>query len=51
MAGTIIDLGLFLVATLVAALVTGMAGFAFGLIAAAVWLHILTPLQDGVAPN
>ena len=25
--------------------VTGVAGFAFGLVAAAVWLHILTPVQ------
>jgi uncharacterized membrane protein YfcA len=45
MAGTITDLGLFLVATFVAAVVTGLAGFAFGLVASAVWLHILTPLQ------
>jgi uncharacterized membrane protein YfcA len=37
--------GLFLTATFVAALVAGVAGFAFGLVAAAVWLHILTPLQ------
>jgi uncharacterized protein len=36
---------LFLVATFAAALVAGLAGFAFGLVAAAVWLHILTPLQ------
>ena len=36
---------LFLGATFVAALVTGLAGFAFGLVAAAVWLHILTPLH------
>jgi uncharacterized membrane protein YfcA len=36
---------LFVAATFVAALVTGVAGFAFGLIAAAVWLHVLTPLQ------
>jgi uncharacterized membrane protein YfcA len=36
---------LFLGATFAAALVTGLAGFAFGLVAAAVWLHILTPLQ------
>ena len=33
-------------ATFAAALVTGIAGFAFGLIAAAVWLHILTPLES-----
>ena len=36
---------LFLGATFVAALVAGLAGFAFGLVAAAVWLYILTPLQ------
>src|SRR5262245_65642268 len=36
---------LFLVATFAAALVAGLVGFAFGLAAAAVWLHILTPLQ------
>src|SRR5713226_6865903 len=36
---------LFLSATFAAALVAGLSGFAFGLIAAAVWLHILTPLQ------
>jgi uncharacterized protein len=40
-----LDLTLFLVATFLAALVAGMAGFAFGLVAAAVWLHVLTPLQ------
>src|SRR5436190_1239484 len=40
-----IDLILFLGATFAAALVTGVAGFAFGLVAAAVWLHVLTPLQ------
>lgn len=45
MDGTILSLGLFLGATFAAALVAGLAGFAFGLIAAAIWLHILTPLQ------
>ena len=40
-----LDLAFFLLATFVAALVAGLAGFAFGLVAAAVWLHILTPLQ------
>jgi uncharacterized protein len=40
-----LDLAFFLVATFAAALVAGLAGFAFGLVAAAVWLHILTPLQ------
>ena len=40
-----VDLAIFLLATFAAALVAGLAGFAFGLVAAAVWLHILTPLQ------
>jgi uncharacterized membrane protein YfcA len=39
------DLSLFLAATFAAALVAGLAGFAFGIVAAAVWLHVLTPLQ------
>ena len=42
---TIVNLALYLTATFAAALVTGMAGFAFGLVAAAIWLHILTPMQ------
>src|SRR5262245_57972125 len=45
MDGSILNLALFLGATFAAALVAGLAGFAFGLIAAAIWLHILTPLQ------
>jgi uncharacterized protein len=40
-----LDLAIFLLATFAAALVAGLAGFAFGLVAAAVWLHVLTPLQ------
>jgi len=43
--GSIANLVLYLAATFAAALVTAVAGFAFGLVAAAVWLHILTPLQ------
>jgi uncharacterized protein len=39
------DVAIFLFATFAAALVAGLAGFAFGLVAAAVWLHILNPLQ------
>ncbi|MET0671164.1 MAG: hypothetical protein ABWY66_14305 [Xanthobacteraceae bacterium] len=42
---TVLQLGLFLAATFFAALVAGVTGFAFALIAAAVWLHILPPLQ------
>jgi uncharacterized membrane protein YfcA len=36
---------LFLAATFAAALAAGLSGFAFGLIAAAAWLHILPPLE------
>jgi uncharacterized protein len=36
---------LFLTGTFLAALVAGLGGFAFGIVAAGVWLYILTPLQ------
>ena len=39
---------LFLAATFAAALITGLAGFAFGLVASAVWLYFLTPLQTAM---
>lgn len=45
MESAIVDHAVFLAATFAAALVAGLAGFAFGLVAAAVWLHVLTPLQ------
>src|SRR5262249_4769554 len=45
MDGTIVSVAIYLTATFAAALVTGVAGFAFGLVAAGVWLHILTPMQ------
>ncbi len=45
MDGTLLQLILFLAATFVAAVVTGVAGFAFGLVASGAWLHVLTPLQ------
>jgi uncharacterized membrane protein YfcA len=41
----LLDIALFLLATFAAALVAGLAGFAFGLVAAAVWLHILDPVK------
>ena len=40
-----LDLFLFLAATFTAALLAGLAGFAFGIVAASAWLHILTPIQ------
>jgi uncharacterized membrane protein YfcA len=40
-----LDLILFVTATFAASLVAGIAGFAFGIVAAAVWLHFLTPAQ------
>jgi uncharacterized protein len=42
---TEITLTVFLIGTFVAAFVTGLAGFAFGLVAVAIWLHALTPIQ------
>jgi uncharacterized membrane protein YfcA len=38
-----LDLILFAAGTFAAALVTGVAGFAFGIVAAAVWLYFLPP--------
>ena len=35
----------FLLGTFAAAFVTGLAGFAFGMVAAAIWLHVLAPVQ------
>jgi len=40
-----LDLTIFLTATFVSALIAGLSGFAFGLIAASLWLYILSPLQ------
>jgi uncharacterized protein len=40
-----VTLALFVIATFLGSFVAGLAGFAFGLIAAAIWLHVLTPLQ------
>src|ERR1700730_9537477 len=39
------DLTIFLVGTFVAAFVTGLAGFAFGMVAAGIWLHALSPAE------
>jgi hypothetical protein len=50
--GTVIDLGLFLVATFVAALLTGLVGFAFGMIATADCVTVTWRQgMDGAAPN
>jgi uncharacterized membrane protein YfcA len=38
-------LGLFLVSTFFGGAVSGLAGFAMGLVVSGVWLHILTPVQ------
>src|SRR3984893_16120024 len=40
-----VDLILFVLATFAAAFVTGLAGFAFAIVAAAVWLHFLPPAE------
>ena len=41
-------LALFVVATFLGAFVAGLAGFAFGLVAMAIWLHLLTPTQTAI---
>jgi len=41
-----LDVALFFVATLLGAIVAGVAGFAFGLIASAIWLHIIPPAES-----
>jgi hypothetical protein len=43
-----LDLGPFILGTIAAAFVTGLAGFAFGIVAAAVWPHFLPPAQAAV---
>ncbi|UWU69628.1 sulfite exporter TauE/SafE family protein [Bradyrhizobium sp. NC92] len=46
MDGIAIELPLFLLATFAGAFVAGLSGFAFGLVAAWLWLYVLTPLQS-----
>ena len=46
MDGSTFELPLFLIATFAGAFVAGLSGFAFGLVAASLWLYILTPLQS-----
>lgn len=44
----LLPLALFVVAGFAAAVVAGLAGFAFGLVAMAVWLHLLTPTETAI---
>jgi uncharacterized membrane protein YfcA len=41
----ILNLAVFVAATFLAAFITGLSGFAFGLVAAGIWLHVITPVQ------
>src|SRR5262245_9273384 len=41
-----LHLVVFILATFLGALIAGVAGFAFGLIASAIWLHIVPPAQS-----
>lgn len=43
-----LDLAIFLLACFLGAIVTGLAGFAFGLVASGIWLHVITPIQSAV---
>ena len=45
MDGFPLEIPLFLIATFAGALVAGLSGFAFGLVAASIWLYVLSPLQ------
>ena len=42
------SLALFLIATFLGGLTSGFAGFAAGLVASGVWLHLFTPMQTAV---
>ena len=44
----LVDVTIFLSGTFAAALVTGVGGFAFGIVAAGIWLHALTPTQSSI---
>jgi uncharacterized protein len=46
MDGTTFEIPLFLFASFVGAFVAGLSGFAFGLVAASLWLYIVTPVQS-----
>ena len=37
--------GLFLLATFIGGVTTGLAGFAMGLVVSGIWLHIIAPIQ------
>jgi uncharacterized membrane protein YfcA len=43
-----LTLAVFLAATFVGALTSGLSGFAMGLVVSGVWLHIITPAQTAV---
>jgi uncharacterized membrane protein YfcA len=45
MDGSPLELPVFILATFAGAFVAGLSGFAFGLVAASLWLYILSPLQ------
>src|SRR5437870_3798916 len=45
MDGFLPDLTVFLIATFGGGLIAGLSGFAFGLVAASLWLYILSPVQ------
>lgn len=43
-----LNLGLFLAATFLGGLTSGLTGFAAGLVVSGVWLHIISPMQTAV---
>jgi len=43
-----ISLGLYLLATFLGGMVSGLAGFALGLVVSGIWLHIIPPLETAI---
>jgi uncharacterized protein len=43
-----ISLGLYLLATFLGGMVSGLAGFALGLVVSGIWLHIIPPLETAM---
>ena len=43
-----VTLGFFLAAAFLGGLVSGLSGFAMGLVVSGVWLHIITPDQNAL---
>jgi hypothetical protein len=43
-----VGLALYLLATFVGGLTSGLAGFAMGIVVSGMWLHIISPVQTAI---